>query len=34
MNEIVQEIIGHYCALEEHYMIQNVQKAIQIDEHT
>lgn len=34
VNESIQEILGHYIALEEYFMVQNVQKALQIDEHT
>ena len=33
INKVVQEILGIYVSLEEYYMIQNVQKAIKIDEH-
>lgn len=33
VNELAQEIVGHYIALEEYYMIENINKAITIDEH-
>ncbi len=32
LNESVQELISHYCSLEEWFLFQNVQKAIVLDE--
>lgn len=33
VSQIVEELVGHYVVLEESYMIENVVKAIAIDEH-
>lgn len=33
VTQIVEELLGHYVVLEEYYMIENVVKAISIDEH-
>lgn len=32
-NRAVHEMVGHYIGLEEYYLIENVSKAIRIDEH-
>jgi hypothetical protein len=33
MNKMAQELIGHYTAMEEYFMLQNVHKALRIDQH-
>lgn len=33
-NRVVHEMVGHYIGLEEFYMVENVAKAIRIDEHS